>query len=72
MMTVFTLPMPLVIFTWVGNVAPPIPTMPAFLTISTISSTLRALGSAGAFTSSLSSSFMSFSMMTDVMLPPME
>ena len=67
-----TLPMPPEIFTWVGKVAPPMPTMPAFLTISIISSTVRASGSAGALTSSLSVSWKSFSMTTDIMLPPME
>ena len=52
-LTVVTWPMPPEILTWVGNVAPPIPTIPAFLTISIISSVVRAFGSAGALTSSL-------------------
>ena len=72
MMTVSTWPMPPEILTWVGNVAPPMPTIPAFLTISIISSTLRRSGSAGATTSSLISSWKSLSMMTDMMLPPIE
>ena len=72
MITVSTLPMPLEIFTWVGKVAPPMPTMPAFFTASIISSTERASGLAGALTSSLSSSWKSLSMTTDIMLPPME
>ena len=55
-----------------GKVAPPIPTIPAFFTISTISSTVRASGSAGAFTSSLTVFWKSFSITTDTMSPPME
>ena len=72
MITVSTLPMPPEIFTWVGKVAPPMPTMPAFFTISTIWSGVRASGLAGAWTSSLRVFWKSFSMMTDVMFPPME
>ena len=68
----FTLPMPPEILTCVGKVAPPIPTIPAFFTISTISSTVRASGSAGAFTSSLTVFWKSFSITTDTMSPPME
>lgn len=66
------LAMPPEILTWVGNVAPPIPTIPPVLTISTISSTLSASGSAGAWTSSPKSSLKSLSMTTDMTLPPME
>ncbi len=46
-MTVSTFPRPELIFTWVGNVAPPMPTMPAFLTISQICSAVRWSGSLG-------------------------
>ena len=72
MSTSFTLPMPPEILTCVGKVAPPIPTIPAFFTISTISSTVRASGSAGAFTSSLTVFWKSFSITTDTMSPPIE
>ena len=48
------------------------PTMPAFFTISTISSGVRVSGLDGAWTSSERVFWRSFSMMTDVMFPPME
>ena len=56
--------------TWVGKVAPPWPTMPAFLTISTSCSGVRLSGSATGLTSSETSSWKSFSMTTDIILPP--
>ena len=71
MITVSTFPIPPEILTCVGNVAPPMPTMPAFLTISTMSATLNASGFLGALTSPLSSSLKSFSMTTAIMFPPM-
>ena len=43
-MMVSTLPRPELIFTWVGKVAPPWPTMPAFFTISVSCSTVRSSG----------------------------
>ena len=62
--TVSTLPRPELIFTWVGKVAPPMPTMPAFFTISQICSTVRLSGSLGARREGQGVSVKSFSITT--------
>ncbi len=63
-MTVSTLPRPEEIFTWVGKVAPPMPTMPASFTRAEICSGVRASGSLAGTQSGQGVSLKSFSITT--------